>query len=195
MAKAFSQVANPVKKELWPMIFSLYEKVVYPGHGVAYINRIIEKSVGNNKFSFYELTFINKHATVLVPINNATNEIGIRELSSCERVAEALEVIAEPARKLNHYEFSASSWNKRNKLYQLKLRRGSILELSEIYRDLRFIETQKELSFGEKKLLSKAEALLVEEIALVQSSDEKKTIECLRSLTNQNYRQIFPQSI
>jgi len=171
------------------MIFSLHEKVVYPGHGVAYINRIIEKTVGGNKFSFYELTFINKDATVLVPINNATDELGIRALSSIDKVARALEVIGEPARRLHPYEFSASSWNKRNKQYQLKLRRGSIIELSEIYRDLRFIETQKELSFGEKKLLSKAEALLVEEISLVQLSDEKKTIESLRSLTNQSFKQ------
>lgn len=176
------------------MIFSLHEKVVYPGHGVAYINQIIEKTVGGNKFSFYELTFINKDATVLVPINNTTNEIGIRALSSSEKVARALEVIGEPARRLQHYEFSASSWNKRNKQYQLKLRRGSILELSEIYRDLRFIETQKELSFGEKKLLSKAEALLVEEIALVQLSDEKKTIECLRTLSSQGFKETTPLS-
>lgn len=174
------------------MIFSLHEKVVYPGHGVAYINRIIEKTVGGNKFSFYELAFINKEATVLVPINNATSEIGIRALSSSEKVAEALEMIGEPARRLHQGEFSASSWNKRNKQYQLKLRRGSILELSEIYRDLRFIETQKELSFGEKKLLCKAEALLVEEIALVQLSDEKKTIECLRSLTSPDYKEASP---
>jgi len=166
------------------MNFSLNDKVVYPGHGVAYISKVIEQTVGGSKASFYELSFLNKDATVFVPVTNA-GAVGLRSLSSSENIENALQVIAQPARKLHHYEFSASSWNKRNKQYQIKLRRGSLLELSEIYRDLRFIETQKELSFGEKKLLSKAEALLVEEIALVSERNEENTVERLRSLCGQ----------
>lgn len=163
------------------MDFSLHDRVVYPGHGVARISKIIEQTVGGNRASFYELSFLNKDATVFVPVHNSS-AVGLRSLSSTAHIADALKIIAMPARKLHHYEFSASSWNKRNKQYQVKLRRGSLLELSEIYRDLRFIETQKELSFGEKKLLSKAEALLVEEIAIVSERDEARTIESLRSL-------------
>ncbi len=163
------------------MAFALYDKVVYPGHGVASISKIIEQAIDGQATSFYELTFLNKDATVFVPVHNAES-VGLRSLSSTAKIADALAIIAQPARKLQAYEFSASSWNKRNKQYQMKLRKGSIFELSEIYRDLRFIETQKELSFGEKKLLSKAESLLVEEIALVQQRDEENTTERLRSL-------------
>lgn len=176
------------------MEFSLHDKVVYPGHGVARISKMVEQSVGGSKVHFFELSFLNKEATVFVPVNNAIS-VGLRSLSSSEKIADALEVIAQPARKLHHYEFSASSWNKRNKQYQLKLRRGSLIELSEIYRDLRFIETQKELSFGEKKLLSKAEALLVEEIAIVQERDEEKTIESLRSLCGQQQKQLMQAQV
>jgi CarD family transcriptional regulator len=62
---------------------------------------------------------------------------------------------------------AATNWNKRNKEYQGKLRSGNLLELCAIYRDLRHIEGNKELSFGEKSLLQQTENLLIEEIAIV----------------------------
>lgn len=162
-------------------MFCLNEKVVYPGHGVANINRLIKKMVSGQETTFYELTFLNKDVTVLVPTNNA-EAVGIRPLSSQEHIKDVFRVLTAPARRINHYEFTASNWNKRNKEYQLKLRTGSLRDLSEIYRDLRYIATQKELSFGEKNLLHQTEALLVEEISLVEQLGQEKTIEQLRSL-------------
>ena len=162
-------------------MFCLNEKVVYPGHGVANINRLIKKIVSGQETTFYELTFLNKDVTVLVPTHNAES-VGIRPLSSQEHIKDVFRILTAPARRINHYEFTASNWNKRNKEYQLKLRTGSLSDLSEIYRDLRYIATQKELSFGEKNLLHQTEALLVEEISLVHKLGQEKTIEHLRSL-------------
>lgn len=162
-------------------MFSLRAKVVYPGHGVAEISRIVERTVGTSTVSFYELKFLNKDATVLVPMNNASS-VGIRNLSSTQNIECALRVLTEPARFTRNHEFSASNWNKRNKDYQTKIRTGDLMSLSQIYRDLKFIETQKELSFGEKTLLQEIEKLLVEEISLVQKSQPDKAVEQLRSL-------------
>ncbi len=172
-------------------MFDIHEKVVYAGHGVARINRILEKNVAGVTTKFYELFFLNKDVTVLVPVDNA-NLVGLRKISSEEIVKEAFHTLAQPARQINHHEFAASSWNKRNKGYQLKLQTGSLRELSEIYRDLRFIGTQKPLSFGEKNLLSQAESLLVEEISLVQEADCDKIVEFLREscLNNASSRQL-----
>lgn len=162
--------------------FFEHDKVVYPGLGVARINRIIEMHIGGIKTTCYELIFLQKEEDkVIVPTQTAL-AVGIRPLSSEESIADALSLLAMPARKISHYEFTASSWNKRHKEYQRKLLRGSLKEISEIYRDLRYIETQKELSFGEKNLLQQTELLLVEEISLVQRLDHEKTIERLRSI-------------
>ncbi len=162
-------------------MFCLHEKVVYPGHGVAHINRIITKLVGGNDASFYELVFINKDMTILVPTVNA-DAVGLRSLSSHELVKDVFEILTEPTKRISHSEFSASNWNKRNKEYQLKLKTGNLRELSEIYRDLHVIALHKELSFGEKSLLQQIENLLVEEISLVEELGQEKTIEHLRSL-------------
>ena len=44
-------------------MFRLYDKVVYPGYGVAKINRIFSKIIGGKDASFYELIFLNKDMT------------------------------------------------------------------------------------------------------------------------------------
>ena len=161
-------------------MFNLNENVVYPGHGVAKINRIIERNIAGVLTSFYELSFLNKDVTVLVPTSNALS-VGLRRLSSDANINDIFTILAQPVKKTDHHEFTASSWNKRNKGYQLKLRTGSLRELSEIYRDLNCIGSQKLLSFGEKNLLEQTEALLVEEISLVCNLDHDKTIAKLRS--------------
>lgn len=162
-------------------MFSLNEKVVYPGHGVARINRLIKKTMAGKESTFYELTFLSKDVTVLVPTQNA-EAVGLRPLSSQEHIKIVLATLTEPVKRTNPYESTASNWNKRNKEYQTKLRTGSIKDLLEIYRDLRSIATQKELSFGEKSLLHQAETLLVEEIALVRHTATENVLEELRGL-------------
>ncbi len=162
-------------------MFCLNEKVVYPGHGVAKVNRLIKKCISSEEVTFYELTFLNKDVTVLVPTNNV-GSIGLRGLSSLEKIKEAFSLLKTPVKKANQYEFAATNWNKRNKEYQLKLRTGNLQDLLEVYRDLRYISSYKELSFGEKNLLQQTETLLVEEISLVESVAREKTMEQLRSL-------------
>lgn len=161
-------------------MFREHEKVVYPGYGVAYINRIVEKTFANNAAMFYELKFLHKDMTILVPVD--TSElIGLRPLSSGDKVKTVFEVLAQPTRKLHTYELTASSWNKRHKEYQNKLRTGQLLDITYIYRDLKYISLQKELSFGEKALLTQTETMLVEEVAAIKKIHEEQAIQELRA--------------
>lgn len=160
------------------MLFALNEKVVYPGHGVARINRIVEKHVAGSQTCFFELKFLNKDMTILVPTQNLTS-VGIRRLSSVEHIGKIFNTLAEPSARTSH-DLALSNWNKRNKDYKAKLVSGDLDEISKIYRDLSAMAAFKELSFGEKTLLQQTEALLAQEISLVQNTDEKKAIEQLR---------------
>ncbi len=164
-------------------MYSLNEKVVYPGHGVAKINRIVEKNISNKTATFYELKFLNKEMTILVPTDNFIS-VGIRKLSSDENINYIFQILSEPVKKINSRELNSSSWNKRSKQYQFKLRSGDLLEISKIYRDLQYIAQQKELSFGERALLQQTEMLLAEEISLVKNLVEEKAVEQLRSFFN-----------
>jgi CarD family transcriptional regulator len=162
-------------------VFVLNEKVVYPGHGVARVNRIIEKKVAGTVTHFFELVFLHKDMTILVPIKNLS-AVGIRRLASYENIDELMEMLSDPTVTPRHSESLVTNWNKRSKEYQGKLRTGNIREICKIYKDLRSIENKKELSFGEKNLLQQTEALLVEEIALVKQVEEETAIEQLRAL-------------
>lgn len=158
-------------------MFRENEKVVYPGHGVATIDRIILKKIAGRSAQFFELKFVNKDMTILVPVDK-TDAVGIRPLSSQDQVQHVLEMLSTPPGKGQ----GMSNWNKRNKEYQGKLRTGDLWEICLIYRDLKTIEQKKELSFGEKHLLVVTEALLAEEIALVNNVQEENVAKQLRNL-------------
>lgn len=161
-------------------MYSLNEKVVYPGHGVAKISRVVEKKIGNDLAIFFELKFLNKEMTILVPVDTIISA-GIRKLSSEKIIDDIFNVLGEitPARLGN-----LNSWNKRSKQYKFKLGSGDLIEISKIYRDLQFLSKSKDLSFGERRLLDETEKLLIQEISLVKNILEKDALEKLRSFFN-----------
>ncbi|MEX0672166.1 MAG: CarD family transcriptional regulator [Candidatus Babeliales bacterium] len=160
-------------------MFVVKEKVVYPGHGVAQIDRIVEKTIGGSPTTFFELRLINKDMTVLIPTTNL-GMAGIRPLSTQANVKSVLKLLAmKPVREV--CSEMLSNWNKRNKDYQCRLRSGDIVEICKIYRDLKCIEREKELSFGERLLLTQTEHLLAEEISFVSNLGEDMAIQKIRS--------------
>jgi CarD family transcriptional regulator len=55
-----------------------------------------------------------------------------------------------------------------------KIKTGSIYEIAEVLRDLFLLKVDKELSFGERKMLDTARGLLIKELALAKKINEKK---------------------
>lgn len=176
-------------------MFSLNETVVYPGYGVARISRVLVKKVGAKTTNFFELTFLSKQVTILVPVSNAIL-VGIRRLSSHENIDAVLKAVsATTAVAPGSPDVGAVNWNKRNKEYQGKMRTGNLMEICEIYRDLKIVELNKGLSFGEKTLLQQTESLLAEEIAIVYNIDQKSAMDRLRAITQGvNQQCTFEQS-
>lgn len=161
-------------------MFALNDKVVYPGHGVARVTRIIERSIAGNLAHFYELRFLNKEMIILVPVDNLSS-VGIRALSTHDNIKSVFKILASPVNKDPSIELNISSWNKRNKKYQSCLRSGNLIEISKIYRDLHYLAQDKELSFGERNLLIQTEMLLAEEISMVEEVCKDSAIDQLRS--------------
>ncbi len=161
-------------------MFSLKEKVVYPGHGVAQIDRIVEKNIGGCVTKFFELTVLSTHMTVLVPIDNL-KETGIRRISSNENIENMFKLLEEPINKKT--DAAMANWSKKNKAYQCAIRTGDLEEVCRIYRELTSIAIQKDLSFGEKNILSKTENLLVEEISIATHTKEEEARGRLRATT------------
>jgi len=162
-------------------MFRLNDKVIYPGQGVAAIEEIIQKAVAGKKINFFKLNFIFKEMTILIPIDGECSAAGIRPLCCEEDIKRSLqELHVKPARMLDSFDFTPSSWNRRNKEYQLKIQRGDLFDIASIYRDLMYIAKQKELSFGEKNLLHTIEELMIQEIQVVRNDERESVIKELR---------------
>lgn len=172
-------------------MFALNEKVVYPGYGVALVTKIIEKSIdGLPVVLFYELHLLQKNIKILVPMESA-EFVGIRKLESRETISKLMKELAEPYAHATRGKYTINNWNKRNKEYQLKLRTGKLKDLSDIYKDLQYIAQSKELSFGEKNILQQTEALLAEEISIIEQKQADMTIEQLRLVCSDSAKRIY----
>jgi CarD family transcriptional regulator len=57
-----------------------------------------------------------------------------------------------------------------------KIKTGSVFEVAEVYRDLNVLKSEKDLSFGERKMLDTARNLLVKEISLARAVDEDQVL-------------------
>lgn len=168
-------------------MFELNDKVVYPGHGVAVIEDIIEKSVSGVSIKFFKLNFLYKDMTILLPINNLQYS-GVRYAGDKKAVESAIkELYKLPEKKMDYFDFTPSGWNKRNKDYQNKIQSGTLIEIAQIYRDLMFIAQHKELSFGEKKILQVVEELFIQEIQLITKQERIAILEDLQN----PFKQIF----
>ncbi|MGZ6254892.1 MAG: CarD family transcriptional regulator [Candidatus Chromulinivorax sp.] len=156
-------------------MFLLNEKVVYPGYGVAIINRLVERLVLNKKTNFFELKFYSKDMTVLIP-EDRLESIGVRKLSSVRELTQMFDNLNSFGVKDIVTEHNASTWNKRNKEYQAKLRSGKLSAISAIYKELQLIALDKELSFGERNLFNQIESLLIEEICAVKQNEAMQDV-------------------
>ena len=55
-----------------------------------------------------------------------------------------------------------------------KIKTGSIYDVAEVLRDLYRLKANKQLSFGERRMLDTARSLIVKEIAIARSQTEEQ---------------------
>lgn len=147
--------------------FKVNSYVVYPGHGVALIKAIEEKDISNEKQKFYVLEILENKMKILLPLKNA-KKVGLRNIISNNEVKEVFAILKSKPGS------GDPNWNKRHTEYQEKIRTGSIVKASEVYRDLMFAKSEKELSFGERKILDITKKLIVTEISHAKKIAEER---------------------
>lgn len=150
--------------------FHIGEKAVYPCHGVGTIENIEACSVGGANQDFYVLKIHSTGAKVMVP-TRAAKTVGLRSVVSTFDVEKVYQILKAPSSKK-----STATWNRRYRTLTDKLNTGNLVEIAEVLRDLSSLSSDKELSFGEKKMLERARNMLVAEISVARE-EEKSVIE------------------
>jgi CarD family transcriptional regulator len=169
------------------MTFQIGEKVVYPNHGVGTIENISVRSFGSQNEKFYLLRLAYSAMTVMVPFSHA-EEVGLRKVTKNTEIAKVLNFLASGTPRWN------PDWKHRFKENTEKMNKGTLAEITEVFKTLLLIQSDKPLSFREKKMLERARQMLLSEVAISRALAEKDAIVLLeRSLQKSKLR--FPEPI
>jgi CarD family transcriptional regulator len=148
--------------------FKVGDKAVYPAQGVAEVIRIEEKDIAGKRQRFYVLRILDTDRKIMVPVSNAS-AVGLRQVISEEEILEIFDILKERT-----IAFDNQTWNRRYRGFMDKIKTGSIYDVAEVLRDLYRLKTDKQLSFGERRMLDTARTLIVKEIAIARSQTEEQ---------------------
>jgi len=147
--------------------FRTGDKAVYPAHGVGEVLGIESKEISGAKQQFYILKILDTGMEIMVPLRNA-EAVGLREVISSTEADEVYEIL-----RSKELSVEGQTWNRRHREYMEKIKTGSVFEVAEVLRDLSRLRGDKDLSFGERKVLDTARSLLIKELALAKRRKER----------------------
>ncbi len=152
--------------------FKVGDYVVYPGHGVGQILSIETKEIVGEPNQFYSLKILDGGMIISIPQQNV-DKVGIRHLISNDEAEDVLGFLKKPMES-GLKDTVQLTWNRRHRDYMDKIKTGSIYEIAKVLRGLFHLSSDKELSFGERKMLDQAHNLLIKEMALAKSTSESE---------------------
>lgn len=149
-------------------MFKVGDLAVYPAHGVGLIEKIETRKISGCQQDFYVMRILDNDMIIMIPINNVEN-VGLREIIEQTEVPRLYTIL-----KKRDVTIDNQTWNRRYREYMDKIKTGSVFEVAEVYRDLLILKLEKDLSFGERKMLDTARNLLVKEISLAKNVREEQ---------------------
>jgi CarD family transcriptional regulator len=147
-------------------MFKIGDLAVYPAHGVGVIERVESREVSGSSQDFYVMRILENDMIIMIPIKNV-NSVGLREIIGRKEVPKLYSILRKRDVMIEN-----QTWNRRYREYMEKIKTGSVYEVAEVYRDLLMLKSEKDLSFGERKMLDTARTLLVKEISLAKKVAE-----------------------
>jgi CarD family transcriptional regulator len=156
--------------------FEVGDMAVYPAHGVGEVTGIEIRSFGKQTKQFYVLRILDSGMKIMVPTDNAA-QVGLRQVIGGAEADEVYAILRAP-----EVAVDTQPWNRRYREYMEMLKSGSPYEVAKVLRDLYRLKFDKDLSFGERRLLDTARSLLVRELALARKCDETKVEEDIQDI-------------
>jgi len=151
-------------------MFKVGQLAVYPAHGVGIIEAIEEKKIDGGTHNFYILRIMENDMIIMVPTTNA-DSVGLRPVITSRDVTKVYAILKD-----HDVVIENQTWNRRYRDYMKKIKTGSVFEVAQVLRDLFLLRLDKELSFGERKMLDTARSLLVKEISVARKTSEESVV-------------------
>jgi CarD family transcriptional regulator len=161
-------------------MFQIGQLAVYPAHGVGVIEAVQTRSDSDSLQKFYVMRLLDSDMIIMIPTGNART-IGLRDIIDAPAVSEVYKILQHRPNRLNN-----QTWNRRYRDYMDKIKTGSPFRVAEVLRDLTLLKFEKDLSFGERKMLDTAKNLLIKELSLVNNLKEDEIEAQLQVLLETN---------
>jgi len=157
-------------------MFKIGDLAVYPAQGVGVIEAIENREVGGNKQLFYIMKIMGNGMKIMIPMDSAKS-VGLREVIHKREIAKVYAILRN-----KDVTIDKQTWNKRYREYLEKIKTGSVFEIARVLRDLFILKSDKNLSFGERKMMDTAKSLLIKEISVASNVGETKIEEDLKMI-------------
>ncbi len=149
-------------------MFKIGDLAVYPAQGVGVIESIEKKEIMGNKRMFYIMKIMGNGMKIMIPTDSA-DAVGLREVIHKDDISKIYDIL-----RCKDVTIDKQTWNKRYREYLEKIKTGSVFEIASVLRDLLVLKTDKNLSFGERKIMDTAKNLLIKEISVASKLEEAK---------------------
>ena len=155
------------------MTFEIGEKVVYPNQGVGTIENISARAFGAQFEKFYLLRLVYSSMTVMVPFSNVGN-VGLRRITKGTEISKVLSYLSAGQCDV------CPDWKYRFKVNSDKMQSGNLLQVAEVLKCLLIVQSEKPLSFREKKMLDRSRHMVISEISIAKGFSETDAVEALQ---------------
>lgn len=142
--------------------FRVGDKAVHPSHGVGEVMELEQRELGGRNATIYVLRIMDTGLKVMVPME-AAERVGLRRVMQADQAEEIFDILKAP-----EVAVDVQPWSRRFRAYTEMLKSGLPTEIAKVLRDMYRLKFDKDLSFGERRLLDQARSLLVQELALAK---------------------------
>ena len=147
-------------------MFCIGDRVVYPMHGAGIIEAVEERNMTGERQAYYVM-LLPGEMRVFIPTTSVAN-MGLRQVVSKGDIPKVLDVLRESL------DEDQGNWNRRYRANLEKMRTGCIMAVAEVVGTLTIRDRTRGLSTGEKRMLEKAQQILVSELTLVEEISEEE---------------------
>ena len=145
-------------------MFHVGDKIVYPMHGAGIIEGIESRMINGKEVLYYNIKIISGNIKLMLPVENHS-QMQLRPIISKDDAKDILKNFD----KISDSE--DTTWNKRYKANVDKLRKGDILNVATVLKELIKREHDCGLSTGDRKMLILTKNIFCSEINLAIGID------------------------
>ena len=142
--------------------FKIGDRAVHPAHGVGELVAIEAQQLAGRPTECYVFKILGSELKVLVP-TAAAERVGLRPVMKKQEAQQILDIF-----RSREVAVDLQPWSRRFRVYTDMVKSGLPTEIAKVLRDMYRLKLDKELSFGERRLLDQARNLLIHELALAK---------------------------